>query len=178
MEEKEKLLSEEHLDFLREMMNVGAGNAVTALSTMLQCGVDLRIPGVHVLAAPRVPPQVLDDPSLPVACVRMRMVGKVTGDLFFIVPDNQKVALIRLAERASGMRDSEFGMQNGTPQSAIQNPQSAICNPQSAICNPQSPAPQSAIRNPQSPAPQSAISNRLWISQFWRRLAIFLPGSI
>lgn len=121
MGEKEKWLSEEQLDFLSEMMNVGAGNAATALTKMLQCTVDLRIPRVHVLAAPQVP-LVLSDPSQPVACVRMCMVGEVIGDLFFIVPDDQKIALIRLAERASGLRNAEFGVRNS--KSAIRNPNS------------------------------------------------------
>lgn len=120
MDEKEKLLSEEQLDFLGEMMNIGAGNAVTAFTQMLQCEVDVRIPRVHVLSVPQVP-SVLSEPSLPVACVKMRMLGKVVGDLFFIVPDEQKMLLIRLAERASGIRNSEFEVRNEqkTPQSAI-----------------------------------------------------------
>jgi len=111
MEGKEKRLSEEQLDFLAEMMNVWAGNAATALTKMLQCEVDVRIPRVHALAVPQVP-SVLSDPSRPVACVRMGMVGEVTGDLFFIVPDDQKIALIRFAERASGMWNVECGIQN------------------------------------------------------------------
>jgi len=128
MEGKEKRLSEEQLDFLGEMMNVGAGNAVTALTKMLQCKVDMRIPRVHALAVPQVP-SVLSDPSRSVACVRMGMVGEVTGGIFFVVPDDQKIALMRLAERASGMRNSDFGVRNS--KSAIRNPQSAISNPHS-----------------------------------------------
>ena len=94
-----KLLSEEQLDFLREMMNIGAGNAATAFTQMLQTEVELIIPAVSVLPAPKVP-SIFGDPSLPVACVRMRMVGDVTGDLFFIVPDEQKMNLIHLVEQA------------------------------------------------------------------------------
>lgn len=120
MEEKEKRLSEEQLDFLGEMMNVGAGNAATALTKMLQCEVDVRIPRVHALAVPQVP-SALNDPSLPVACVRMGMVGEVTGGLFFIVPDDQKIALIRLAERASGLRSAKFGVRNSKSAISIPN---------------------------------------------------------
>lgn len=126
MKEKEKRLSEEQLDFLREMMNIGAGNAVTAFTKMLQCRVNVRIPGVHVLSAPQVH-SVLDDPTLPVTCVRMRMVGDVDGDLFFIVPDEQKMPMIRLAERASGIRNSDFRMRN-EPNAKQKTPQSAIRN--------------------------------------------------
>lgn len=104
--EKGKRLSEAQLDFIKEMMNVGAGNAATALTKMLQCKIDVKIPGVHAFAVSQVP-SLLTDPSQPVACVSMSMVGEVTGGLFFIVPDDQKTALIRLAERATGMQNSK-----------------------------------------------------------------------
>ena len=93
------LLSDEQVDFLREMMNIGSGNAATALGQMLQCEVNVEIPTVHVLP-PAQAPSVLGDPSLSVACVRMSMVGDVTGGLFFIVPAEQRAELMHLAERA------------------------------------------------------------------------------
>jgi chemotaxis protein CheC len=102
----QQLLSEEQVDFLREMMNIGAGNAATALGQMLRCEVNVKIPTVHVLPAPKAP-SVLGDPSLPVACVRMGIVGDVVGELFFIVPAEQRANLTHLAERAVGMRRSE-----------------------------------------------------------------------
>lgn len=99
MNDQEQLLSAEQLDFLTEMMNVGAGNAVTALTQMLQCSVDLTIPRVHVLPAPQALP-ILGDPSLPVVCIRMGMVGDISGDLFFIVAEKHMKALIQVAEKA------------------------------------------------------------------------------
>ena len=95
----QKMLSEEQVDFLREMMNIGAGNAATALGQMLRCEVNVEIPTVHVLPVPKAS-SVLGDPSLPVACVRMGMVGDVVGALFFIVPAGQRADLTHLAERA------------------------------------------------------------------------------
>ena len=91
--------SEEQLDYLVEMMNIGAGNATTALSHLLQCEVAMKLPGVEVLSAGRVP-SALGDPSLPVVCLRMRLVGDLTGSLFFLVPDDQKTRLSDLAEQA------------------------------------------------------------------------------
>ena len=101
---QEEHLSDEQLDFIREMMNIGAGNAATALSQLLGCKVDMEIPSIGVFPGPELP-SILDDPSLPVACVMMHMVGDVLGDLFFIVPREQRMVLADLAERASGMRN-------------------------------------------------------------------------
>ena len=94
-----ELLSEEQLDFLCEMMNIGAGNAATAFSQMLQFEVNIEIPAVRVLPSLKTP-SILGDPSFPTACVRMGMVGDVAGDLYFIVPDEDKVNLIHFIERA------------------------------------------------------------------------------
>ena len=105
MNDKE-LLSEEQLDFLCEMMSIGAGNAATALTQMLRCQVDVKIPMIHELPALQTP-SVIGDPSLPAACVRMSLVGNIEGELFFIVPDEQKATLIDLAERAMLGGDGE-----------------------------------------------------------------------
>ena len=37
-------VSENYYDVLREIGNIGAGNAMTALSQMLQCKVDMKVP--------------------------------------------------------------------------------------------------------------------------------------
>ena len=99
MNDKEQLLSAEQIDFLTEMMNIGAGHAATALTQLLQRSVDLVIPRVFVITDAQEL-SILNSPSLPVVCARMSMVGDIRGALFFIVPQKQKNYLIRLAEQA------------------------------------------------------------------------------
>ena len=99
MNDRRQLLSPEQVDFLTEMMNVGAGNAATALTQVLQCRVDLVLPRVFVTTDVQEL-SILDSPSLPVVCARMSMVGDASGGLFFIVPEKQKNDLICLAEQA------------------------------------------------------------------------------
>ena len=94
-----RLLSEEKLDFLSEMMNIGAGNAVVAFSQMIQCEVNVEIPKLEILEGSKIS-SVSDDPSLPVVCVRMGLVGDIRGDIFFIVPEEEKNELSHLAEKA------------------------------------------------------------------------------
>lgn len=109
-------ISEEQLDYLSEMMNVGAGNAATALSQILRSDVELEIPQVHLLAPPEAV-SILGDPTLPSACVRMSMVGDVQGDLYFIVPEQHRWGLAALAQE--GMMG--YGSQDAdTDLSAIQ----------------------------------------------------------
>jgi chemotaxis protein CheC len=95
-----EVFSEEQMDFLREMMNIGAGNAGTAFTQMLQRQVEVRIPALHILPIAKVP-SILGDPSLLVLCARMGIVGDTRGELFFIVPDEHKKTLAHLVEGAA-----------------------------------------------------------------------------
>ena len=91
--------SEEEIDYLREMMNIAAGNAVTAFSQLLQCEVDIRLPNIYIIPVAEVS-SIFKDPDMPVLCVRMEMLGDVKGALFFIVPDEQKKNLLALVKKA------------------------------------------------------------------------------
>ena len=39
-------VTENYYDVLKEIGNIGAGNAMTALSQMLQCKVDMKVPQI------------------------------------------------------------------------------------------------------------------------------------
>src|SRR5947209_8017912 len=93
------LFTEEQLDYLVEMLNIGAGNASTALNHLLQCQVKMTLPGVKVLTVAEVPDAV-GGPSASAVGLRMKMVGDLAGCLFFLVPEDQKGKLADLAERA------------------------------------------------------------------------------
>jgi chemotaxis protein CheC len=93
------LLSEEDLDYLVEMFNIGAGNAATALNQLLTCEVDMRLPGVR-LTTPSQVSVAVGDPGASVTCMRMRMVGDLTGSMFFVVAEDQKAKMAELAERS------------------------------------------------------------------------------
>ena len=100
MNDKKRIFTEEQLDFLKEMMNIGAGNASTALHKMLHHPVDLIIPHVHVLPITQIP-SIFDSPSLPVVCVKMGMVGDVEGGVFFIMPEEHRETLLNIIEQAT-----------------------------------------------------------------------------
>lgn len=108
MKDKE-LLTEEQMDFIRETINIGAGNAAVAFSQMLQCQVDINIPEIHVFPSSQEPP-FLRDPARPFTGVSMEMVGDVRGRLFFLVLEEQKNRLIELAEKAAPGYENKGGV--------------------------------------------------------------------
>jgi chemotaxis protein CheC len=99
MNKNTRLFNEEQMDFLREMINIGAGNAATALHQLLQRPVDLITSSVHVQLVTQVS-SILDNPLLRVACVKMGIVGNISGTMFFIVPEESRKELVSLAEKA------------------------------------------------------------------------------
>ena len=48
-----ELFSEEQLDYLEELLNIGAGNATTALNHLLRSEVNMKLPRMEVLPAGR-----------------------------------------------------------------------------------------------------------------------------
>jgi chemotaxis protein CheC len=95
------IFSDEEMDYLGEMFNVGSGNAVTALCRLLKCEVEMKQPQIKVLPAARWI-GLIGDASESFACLRMDLAGDVTGNLFFMVADAQKAELAGLADRYRG----------------------------------------------------------------------------
>jgi len=83
---KEKI-NEEQLDYLREIMNVGAGNAAGALSKVLNHNVEVTIPDLYMVVVNEVTGKIVDDPSTLVACIPMDFTGDIEGKIFFIMPE-------------------------------------------------------------------------------------------
>jgi chemotaxis protein CheC len=82
------------LDALREVANIGAGHAATALSTMTGGTIMISVPTINVARLEEVPPQV-SGPEEPVAAVLMNMLGDLTGRTLLVFP---KATAMRLAE--------------------------------------------------------------------------------
>lgn len=95
-----EFIQEDELDYLTEMVNIAAGNAVSALRQMLECDVRLKIPMLHFISMSEMP-SVFNKLDVPVACVHMKLVGDLTGDMFFIIMDDMRKKLINMVEQAS-----------------------------------------------------------------------------
>lgn len=89
-------------DMLREVGNIGAAHAATALSEMLRQKVTMEVPWVEFIPFDDVT-EILGGPEQVVACVYLRMLGEVTGSIFFIqtVPiAKQLMSLLELSKDA------------------------------------------------------------------------------
>jgi chemotaxis protein CheC len=93
----EELLSlkDLQLDAVREVANIGAGHAATALSQMVGETIMITVPTINIARLEDVPVQ-MSDPDEPVAAVLMHMLGDLTGRTLLVFP---RRTAVRLASR-------------------------------------------------------------------------------
>ena len=77
-------VTENYYDVLRELGNIGAGNAITALSQMLQCKVDMQVPQVRLLEFSEVGEMIGGEEQI-MAGVFLGVKGDITGSMMFMV---------------------------------------------------------------------------------------------
>jgi chemotaxis protein CheC len=86
------------LDALREVANIGAGHAATALSQMVGETIMISVPTINVSRLEDVPSQVADNDE-PVAAVLMQMMGDLTGRTLLVFPRRTALRLAGLLMR-------------------------------------------------------------------------------
>lgn len=96
----------EYYDVLKELGNIGAGNATTALAQMLQCKVDMHVPQVRLLNFSEVG-EVMGGEEQIVAGIYLAVEGDITGSMMFILEQNAGKALVSKL-MGTPMADGEF----------------------------------------------------------------------
>ena len=86
-------VSETYLDVLKEIGNIGAGNAMTALSQMLNCKVDMKVPQVKLLDFNEVGAMMGGEEQVMVG-VFLGVEGDITGSMMFLVEQNSAKHLL------------------------------------------------------------------------------------
>ena len=101
-------LKDNQLDALREVANIGAGHAATALSQMIEHTVMISVPRISVARLADMPP-VVDEPEEPVAAVLLHMLGDLTGRTLLVFPRAVAVRLCELLLHRPSGTSMEFG---------------------------------------------------------------------
>lgn len=87
-------VTENYYDVLKELGNIGAGNAMTALSQMLQCKVDMKVPQVKLLEFSQVG-EIMGGEEQIMVGVLLGVEGEITGSMMFMVEEESARHLIR-----------------------------------------------------------------------------------
>src|SRR6266566_6380145 len=88
------LMSSARLDALREVANIGAGHAATALSTLTGTRIMISVPMVNIVPPGDFVPEI--GPDVEIVAVQMEMSGDISGRTIFLLA---APAALRLAER-------------------------------------------------------------------------------
>jgi chemotaxis protein CheC len=102
-------LKELQFDALKEVANIGAGHAATALSQMTNKKIMISVPQVTVTPLEEVP-EVLGDPAEVVAAVLMHMMGDLTGRTLLLFPESSAHALCDILLRRPIGTTTELGV--------------------------------------------------------------------
>ena len=93
-------ISQEYFDVLKELGNIGAGNATTALAQMLQCKVDMKVPQVQLLEFKIVGAMIGGEEHL-MTGIYLGVEGDITGSIMFLM--EQETARHLVSKMMMGM---------------------------------------------------------------------------
>ena len=92
-------MSNEYFDVLRELGNIGAGNATTALAQMMQCKVDMAVPKVQLLEFKELGEAMVGEETV-MAGIYLGIEGDIKGSIMFLL---EKAAAKHLVGKLVGM---------------------------------------------------------------------------
>ena len=75
---------EMQLDVLKEVMNIGGGNAATSISSMVNKTIDMKVPDVNILSYQELYDQIIHEDEEVYAIVS-KIIGEVQGVFLFVL---------------------------------------------------------------------------------------------
>lgn len=82
-----------YFDVLREIGNIGAGNATTALATMIGSKVDMRVPKVDLMEFKEIGEEMGGEETL-MAGIYQKIKGDITGSIMFLLEEKSARVLV------------------------------------------------------------------------------------
>ena len=116
-------LKELQLDALREVENIGAGHAATALSQMTNRRIMISVPQISITRLEDVA-SLLGDPPPVVAAILLHMMGDLTGRTLLVFPELAARRLCDLLLRRDAGTTTEFG---ALEQSSLKEAGNILC---------------------------------------------------
>lgn len=92
-------MSDEYFDVLKELGNIGAGNATMALSQMMQCKVDMSVPQVRLMEFKELG-KIMGGEEIIMAGIYLGIEGDIAGSIMFLL---EKQAARHLVDKLMGM---------------------------------------------------------------------------
>ncbi|WP_027621538.1 chemotaxis protein CheC [Acetivibrio clariflavus] len=99
------------IDVLKEIGNIGAGNAATALAKMINKKVDMEVPEVKVMEFREVN-EMFGGAELPVVGILLKMTGDLTGSIMLILENTAARILVNMLMGKSNEKSKHNSEEN------------------------------------------------------------------
>jgi chemotaxis protein CheC len=91
----DQVLTEEQLDVLSELFNIGIGQAAASLSEMIDDNVDLSVPVVRCLPLDQASIELAKMTSSDISAVKQMFSGEFSGNALLIFPERDSLELVK-----------------------------------------------------------------------------------
>lgn len=90
-----KNLTSIHKDALKEIGNIGAGNAATAFAQFLDCKIDMTVPSVEIMPIEEVP-EITGSVENKVVSVLLKVMGNAPGSILLVLSEDSTENLMEM----------------------------------------------------------------------------------
>ncbi len=82
------------LDALREVGNIGSGNAASALAQFLNRKIDMAVPSASIMELNEIP-NLVGGPDKPVLGIFLKIMGEISGKFLLMIPEETSKKMLR-----------------------------------------------------------------------------------
>lgn len=86
-------ITQQYFDVLKELGNIGAGNATTALAQLINCKVDMKVPQVRLLNFNELGAMLGGEEAILVS-IYLQVEGDVEGSMMFVLSEESALHLV------------------------------------------------------------------------------------
>ncbi|WP_010649277.1 chemotaxis protein CheC [Oceanobacillus massiliensis] len=111
-------LTYEQKDVLREIGNIGAGNAATSLSKLLNTKVEMNVPSVNIVSYDEIM-ELIGGPDETIVGLMFRILGEAPGTVYLILSVDEAEYLVRILTNDPGYSLFDGERENELAMSAL-----------------------------------------------------------
>ena len=113
-------LTDMQFDVLKEIGNIGAGNATTALSQMINMKIDMNVPKVALVPLSDIS-GIIGSEEMVIVGIMLGMEGDITGTMMFLLKVDSAHRIVNLLMGTDSAPDADFGEMEYSALGAIGN---------------------------------------------------------
>ncbi|MBQ2593319.1 MAG: chemotaxis protein CheC [Candidatus Riflebacteria bacterium] len=87
-------ITREQLDALREIGNIGSGNAASALAQFLNRKIDMSVPNASIMDLNDIP-MIVGGPNTPLLGIFLKIMGEISGRFLLLIPESTSIKILK-----------------------------------------------------------------------------------